>query len=84
MEKKNKVNYPCHTGNGWNYALQVNGSSSKVYRYYTNGSTNGSYEYSEKYETKALVAELGQKRIDAIMEDGKDAGQLERIFFNGI
>jgi hypothetical protein len=26
---------------------------------------------------------LGEERMQKIMEDGKDGGQLERLFFNG-
>ena len=78
------VSYPCHKGNGWNYGLQTDGNTAKVYRYHTNGSQNQSYEYSKRYFKAAINKELGEKRMKSIMEDGKDAGQLERIFFNGI
>ena len=84
LQASKKTNHPCHRGNGWIYGLVVIMTGCKVFRYHTNGSVNSNYEYSKVFELKEMTRELGQKRIDLIKEEGKDAGQLERVFFNGI
>lgn len=79
----NENSYYCHKGNGWNYGIQFSGKDVRIFRYNANGSQNSDYEHGPFVEFEKLKKELGEERIKKIMEEGKDGGQLERLFFNG-
>lgn len=80
---KNSQMYNCHKGNGRNFGIKTNGQKVQIFSYYTNGHMNSDYSYGRVVDLSLLEKELGTERLRKITEEGKDGGQLERLFFNG-
>lgn len=75
--------YYCHKGNGRNFGIEIRGKKVRILNYHTNGHQNSDYAYGAFVDLAKLKKEIGEERLHKIMEDGKDAGQLERLYFNG-
>jgi hypothetical protein len=75
--------YYCHNGNGRNFGIEISGKMVRIFNYHTNGNQNSDYAYGRFVDLEKLKKELGDERMKLIMEEGKDAGQLERLYFNG-
>lgn len=80
---KNSEVYKCHKGNGRNFGIEIHDEMVRIFNYHTNGHQNSDYAYGPFVALAKLKNELGDERMKKIMEDGEDAGQLERLFFNG-